>query len=252
MSTHVFPSLARSDWAYTLNSDPMALFGRGCVGHVMTCWAGQFQTHGDGLVQHSGEIPIPVDARVMSDWLASLAAHVLESSPEVREEVLTTLATVWPSHHAHNAWKVRFARTVKYKDGKRRYYSLSEQRMTTADSKRYDKRWAEVPEWADGSVFSCFRLCRPGHDIDFLDLFLYTSCVVDRYEEIEGEKGYSVCQILDLDWTNTDPNAFSNFRQAYYAVVYLLEAHQRVGDAKRSLQCYRHNAKVPDLSEAVA
>lgn len=52
-----------------------------------------------------------------------------------------------------------FAATVKYREDKRAYYSIRDEKVSTADSRRYDKRWEEVPSWANGGIDSVWRLC---------------------------------------------------------------------------------------------
>ncbi len=104
----------------------------------LLCELTQYETYGDGTVQHS------------NDWCAQFSELV---------DVCLSLTTAmlaepnaqhweWLPHQSDNldSTALRFALSVKHKEsknGSRQYFSWSERKLTTAD-KRNDRRFEEV------------------------------------------------------------------------------------------------------------
>jgi hypothetical protein len=83
-----------------------------------------------------------------------LAKHLGETeAPEHIEIVHRRWFSEWDSYASLLA-----AKKVLYKEGKYQWFSKEDFKVSTAPSKRHDKRWEEVPQWADGSVASIYRL----------------------------------------------------------------------------------------------
>lgn len=124
-----------------------------------------YDTYGDGFVQHSPETPIPI--KYFGDWCASLALFIQNEEEAGRRDAVALLAHHWPSRHgeAFERSKIIKASKIRYKgyeDGtkrwKRQYINETELTVSTADSKRHDKRWRELPESIDGTVEGIFYL----------------------------------------------------------------------------------------------
>src|SRR5207247_2212272 len=89
------------------------------------------------------------------DFLASLGAYLL--LPTTPAEHVEIVRRHWG--YPIGPDKIRFLAGVKYKEGKRTYYSVSEEKVSASDSKQHDKRWAVVPEFATGpSTENVWRL----------------------------------------------------------------------------------------------
>jgi hypothetical protein len=162
MSELRFPSLADSDNGYTWLKDGYQSpwqFPRS--GDPLHDCAGWFQTYGDGMTQHSHASPI--QRQDVLDYLASLAAYLVEHHDS---ETLECLAKDWPNPECNvGRVSVTFALSVKRKEttdkngySKRQYYSMDARKVSTADAKRNDRRWEEVPEYANGTAQSACRL----------------------------------------------------------------------------------------------
>jgi hypothetical protein len=111
-----------------------------------------FQTYGDGLTQHAPSTPALKED--MADYLASLASWLVNNPGDIEE--------VRRFYDPIQRRKVLFAATIKHKD-KRQWYSMVEEKVSSADSRRHDRRWNEVPDWANGSAEAIFRLCLADH-----------------------------------------------------------------------------------------
>lgn len=109
--------------------------------------AWQFDVLGDGMTQHSPMYAVRMHNAM--DFLYSLAAFLLEHPEEAD-------LSMWPNRY--NSKDFAFAVKVKYREDKRQWYSMQESKVSSAESKRNDRRWEEIPSWADGTFDSAFRL----------------------------------------------------------------------------------------------
>ena len=128
-------------------------------------WAFQYDTYGDGLIQHACEIGVPLER--MGDFLASLTTHLLSVPHDVEETV-----KYWPTPELSISYhEVRFLLNLHYDLDKTRYFNLDEGKVSSSESKRHDKRWAVVPEWANGTLGTVYGLkfCCPAK-MDWRDL----------------------------------------------------------------------------------
>lgn len=57
---------------------------------------------------------------------------------------------------------VAFCAGLRYDEDKKRYYSLNQRKVSASESKKHDKRWKEVPAYADGSPASVYGLMELG------------------------------------------------------------------------------------------
>jgi hypothetical protein len=113
----------------------------------------QFETYGDGLIQHSGSWSVTFD--FLTDYLASIAEAML-SNPELIAAV-GSMFRAYPDTEA-----IAFAASVVWRESdgdwsKRRYYSKSLQKIGN-HKKQYDTRYTEVTRYQDGSCASMLRV----------------------------------------------------------------------------------------------
>lgn len=210
--------------AYTVFSSSLELLSVGMRSDCACYWGGQYMTYGDGIGQHSGNGPIGRD--LTPDFLASLATYLL--NPKTPEEHLAQVKSHWHFDIGEN--KIKFLHSVRFKEGKRQYYSTSDEKVSTAEGKRHDRRWHEVPEYADGSVSAIYRLFG----------FEYSNIleVYGRYQEI-----VQVHYRLTNNWTGdtckyTKFTDDSGMRQAYDTVDELVKMYRAKDAATRFLAGY--------------
>lgn len=117
----------------------------------------QYDTYGDSDCQHSPAYS--AQASNVYDFLLSLLAFLAEPTNMTDNEVVEFLQ--WEIGHRMVNLTVKqaeFLKTVIHKESTpeksfdRRYFSLEEMKVSSADSKRHDKRWFVIPDWANGDV----------------------------------------------------------------------------------------------------
>lgn len=229
MKRFTFPSLTSLEIGYALETDRSA-YSRAHPPAILATWAGVYPTYGHGLTQHGPDTPVLSEPQPATDYLGSLVAWLL--SGDAPPDAMAAVAQKWPRHLSPSVADVRFALTVKYREDKPRYYSLSEKQVSGATSKQHDRRWQPVPEWADGGVHACFRLCRPDYALTFLDIVVVASDVLEHFDTLTGSVGYSVSHLLELDWP-TETGAWAHFRAAFRAVQSLVVVHDNMEFARR-------------------
>lgn len=229
-----FASIGKpADYAYMVFRDGFSMFGKRSADPVCD-WAAMYQTYGHGIVQHSGEWP--VQREFMADFLASLATH-LEAEPDDVEIV----SRHWPVRNRLTPTRdILFLAGIKYRDDKRQWYTLRENKVSSAEKYRHDKRWNEVPEFANGSLQAVCNMM----DTSYCEMLkryaihLHVAAVMndhDLYASIDVDREY-----------RTQMGTHS----AFLAVNALVEAYQWKERAASSLQYYRENIlKVEEKTE---
>lgn len=202
--------------------------------------AGYYLTYGDATVQHSHESAVQMDQWL--DYLASLAKHLREYPDDVR-----TIESGWPRANFGRD-KLAFARSVVFKEGKRRWYSVNEQKISASDSKRHDKRWEEVPEWADGGLVACYRMLVATY-ASSLERYAVAALIKDYFNEesvlYHVSDVLSTCGVLtknDLgEAIDVKGREAFLYADVYRAVDYFVQAHRMHEAAVRSLDCLENN-----------
>ena len=241
-----FPSLLHpKDRAYTIHNSSYDLntFGNH---HFLADWAGRYDTYGDGMVQHSPEYPAMDED--FGDYCGSLAVFILEGGTDAEKALEMLSQTLWWGHT--NQADIQFAMTVKHDEKKRRWYSKQERKISSADSKRNDRRWEEIAEWMDGTMPAVFRFCLPDYHMGFLDRWASADMVVDTYS---AEKGYhgNVRDLLELNDNLRDKTRKEDWSQAFSALTQLRESARAKDSAQRVLSCWQHNAVPKPETETV-
>lgn len=207
-------------------------------------WARQYDTYGDGLTQHSPACGIQKEQ--LGDFLASLATYLLSDS--AIEEDLALVACKWPEVNYHiNRKMVIFLGSLRVKEGKEIYYNL-EGKVSSSESKRYDKRWHKVPEHADGTIESIYRLTfhRDGEQ-DYRDtLTRYAIFAHIRNIVAEETDSYGT---HPRDWLGIEDRYFY---QAFDAVDNLVSSYRYRDGAQRQLDCYCNNSDICKEAKEVA
>jgi hypothetical protein len=147
MALFKFPSIAHSKYGYSFDTSAWA-------SHSETSgYFQQFETFGDGLIQHSGSWSVTFD--FLTDYLASIAEAML-SNPEL----IAAVGSMFREYP--NVETIAFAASVVWRESdnewtKRRYYSRSLQKIGNR-KKEHDKRYQEITHFQDGSCASMLRL----------------------------------------------------------------------------------------------
>ena len=109
---------------------------------------GVFETYGDGTTQHSGEWP--ANNEQFTDFCLSFAQWLLNASREQYKAMeIHSRDSIGIKKVAPDL--IDFLGKIQYRDDKRQYFSRSERKVTTSEKARHDKRFIEVPSWANGS-----------------------------------------------------------------------------------------------------
>lgn len=224
MTSLIFPSLTREGIAYEIHSagdyydsgffrnPPRFLHDRFV----------EFQTYGNGLVQHSNSLTVSVDCFV--DALASLAKHLFDH-PEAVQEV----EKFWPEDNTRFDKRIQFFSSLKYDEEKTRYYNESEMKVSASEKKAHDRRWEAVPSWADGRIEAVFRFTAQSHWGALERYNLYQRLRETLWwENIEGSGIGSTERTGDLNY-------------AFDSVDFLVKSHRNMEAAKSCFDCLNHN-----------
>lgn len=213
-----FPSVSRPTIRYRVsrryrdNEDYRNVSSRLCS------WLKEFDTMGDGNVQHTPDSNVWRDNA--TDALESLAAALvpfdrdklelvtdLQSRDHVPVDYVLFLAALRPIPETDEAYTT-----------KTRRFSRTERKVSTSDSKRHDKRWDEVPRFADGSYSAVVGMMQTGSN------FLFDS--FGTYREVER-----IMDEHDLRFGQSATTHFKlpyEFGNAFYVVSTMLNAFRDV------------------------
>jgi len=235
METRVkFNSLARENIVYVWNTaydSDMQHYCRG--GQYIGSMARQFDTLGDGTTQHTPETAVTTEN--MIDYLSSLAFYLLNEG----KENLDAVAQEWPVKEDRD--KCTFAFSVKHSKKTDRYFSTQENKVSTAKNKRYDRRWELVPEWAEGSLESAYRILVQNRDylcgLERFSLYLHLRSI--GYD-LTGGFGWIAGYGLGL----TGNDRFHDYSASFRCVDSLVQSFREMEHAKGSFDCLKHNLKL--------
>jgi hypothetical protein len=210
----------------------------------------QFETYGHGLIQHSGEWTVQVD--FLADYLASAAKFCLEAPTENSENLLQHLRYEIMRRPVEKV--IAFAASVVFKpkdentyyEKKTRWFSVEECKISTSDSKRYDKRYQQVrydkryqqvEKCHDGSPDAIYRMLITEH-ADGLQFYTYADAIRDWCQDGEGnERPYFYGLTAQfLKWFDSKTEPARDLRYAYNAIRSLCEAYQHHSEAETALQ----------------
>lgn len=205
-------------------------------------WASKYDTYGDGMTQHSHELPIHLDD--MEDFLASLAVYLTEGAGSDRQIHIELVERNWPKNYSLSNQRILFLAGLRQKDGKTTYFSLTENKVSSSDSKRHDKRWVEVPDWADGSPAAVYRLAFQSEELDFRDMLTRYALYDEIRDVISTTLGYfGKTATAWIYGENTHHNLHLHISQAFESVDLLVKSARYAESARRILDCYLSNTK---------
>lgn len=191
--------------------------------------AGYYATFGDGETAHTPTSAVPVS--LFTDYCISLATHLLANPEEsfscyhVRCEVPETV--------------IRFLATVRHLNDKRQWFSMSGLKVSSSESKQHDKRWTEVPTWADGSVAGALHLYYLTADRaprEWLPKYAAETLFWDTLYSVapEGNDWFKIQEARE--------KIPGDHRAAYVALKQACDGITAFGNARRSLSCAVHNS----------
>lgn len=223
-----FASIGRDGIGYNFDKDYHANnngFFREPSFRLHPC-ANEFKTYGDGLTQHSHALA--VFCNHFTDYMYSLAVY-LESHPEDITEV---------EHYfgfRHESAISFFATIRPAIENKVKYYNATTEKVSGARSRRHDKRWERVPDWADGSLKAVFDFTVKSH---------YGT--IERFHLMRD-----IMDTLDCRWLSDEDHAHilgfnkedDNLQagQAYDTIYNFVMGYRMTNMAKRHLECLKHN-----------
>jgi hypothetical protein len=235
----VIQSLSRANVRYVVSSDRVTDEWRNSNQYISDR-VGWYDTYGDGETQHS-----PM-TRVLYEWFtdfcASVASWAMSAPPSDSLQVLQVLADEMRTYSISHD-RVRGALVVKYREGKRQYVNRGENcKVSSAESKRHDRRWEEVCEWMDGSFHAVAGLLGLG-SCSFLRYWSDLVRLGRVMQEVTGESWGGPVPELDkigsrLGW---DWAAKNQADRAFGALHNLCDAVESQAQAGRCLDCWRSN-----------
>ena len=209
-----FPSLTRKDIAYywrsNYHTENNGFFRQ--PASFIAPEANEYVTYGDGMTQHGPAYAVP--ATEIQDFLLSLASYLREN-PEDIESVSYRWHTIDIRREAINFYKF-----LKYDPDKTSYYNSETLKKSSAPSRRHDKRWAEIPNYADGSLKAVFFFFCPHYQ-----------SALERYGlllEIKKAMEWILTDRLKTELIGVDFNSESNkwIERIYDAVDELVNSYR--------------------------
>lgn len=199
---------------------------------------GKYETMGDGECAHTPTYRI--GASDFTDFCLSMAAHLIANPTARIHGYQIGMKQVDRSTYD-------FLTGVKYSENVRRWFSLSLKKVSKDDAKRYDKRWLEVPSWADGTP-------KAAHDLYFFALdcrctLLEQYSIREAFMDFAG--GYFYGHDQCCKWT---AELTGDWQHAFRAMKAAFEGKEAFEMATRCLEAARYNMapKEPVQTEVAA
>ena len=252
-----FPSLAYPDkYAYAYDSGNYDSRSTAVDSHFR-----MYETYGHGLTAHSPDWGITTE--FLADYLFSLASFARSDDEFLRDLYFTM-------HRVPSDREIEFAASVIYKPipeekryskNSRKYFSLKERKLSSADAKEFDKRYTEITDRFDGSAKSIIAVLL-WDKMDWVgqwERFQTVSAVHDWIQKRETTDLWMEMPVVYLEWFKTDrANERENARDiqsAYRILQHLTEAYRLREMADTSVnqyasQCERKRAKVNEPETA--
>lgn len=224
-----FKSLNRNNIVYLIDKDEYSrTFYRNPSSFVSSSLY-EYDTMGDGNVQHT---PLQHTTKENCfDFLVSISDSLINCLDFSDSEIKYIIY----EYQGEQDKDIEFLNNLKYKEGKITYFNLKERKKSTVESKRYDTRWQEIPEWYNGvSIKDIFTLHQNTYpESSFIRL-------INKWYNIEGVIGYGlhegaeffnleVEELRRLFWAlRIFRNILTSFRNREYA-VHSLESLKREG-----------------------
>jgi hypothetical protein len=147
-----FKSTARDNIVYVIDkSDVYSGFFNNPSSYISSN-VFEYDTMGDEDIQHT-PLTNTISENTL-DFLISMAEALIKEGkiPNITVEFLIF------DYKREDKKNIEFLNKLEYDEEKIVYYNYSECKKSKAESKRYDKRWKEVPPWFKGSLQDIFTL----------------------------------------------------------------------------------------------
>lgn len=198
-----------------------------------------YKTYGDGLTQHSGDWA--VTSEYFADYMVSLTQAMLGDSELAKE--LHYLLVRSPRDEA-----IAFAASIEFKpaegctmyEKKPRYFSISEKKVTSSDSKQYDKRYSKVESFHDGSPSAIYAMILPDC-ADGLERYQWATAIYHWTMDNERQGRYMQLPAVFLQWTD-DSDKAREMRDAFEAAWNVVESYRLRSAAETSVSQFERRA----------
>jgi hypothetical protein len=231
MATFKFRSMKSDQYAYAFDSGALSSYGtRGICGDLV-----MFDTLGDGMIAHSPDHMIGPGQ--FEDYCYSLVDYIMAVERERGfDEAFKLTGTIsYPFSAPESEKAIEFALSVKFKEKAKKdsYYSVEERKVTTAESKRHDRRYELVEKWMDGSAESAARILWKDYH-ESIKVFILRHQIRDYV--IEHDAGWLDMPTFEKD---ADYQQRAAWMHAYNAVSCLIRGMVAVDAARRGVDNHR-------------
>lgn len=151
-----FASIARPSWRYRIyrSSDDNPAYSFRHIGKSVDSQLSQFDTMGDGEVQHSPDCLVMVEDVV--DVIISLAASLSRMNVNIDDEEFCDskfLSYFWRSKPSASDAEIQFCLGLKFNPKKETYYTFIDDgpRKSTSENKKHDKRWMRLSNFDENT-----------------------------------------------------------------------------------------------------
>ncbi len=207
---------------------------------------GVFETYGDGTTQHSGEWP--ANNEQFTDFCLSFAQWLLNASREQYKAMeIHSRDSIGIKKVAPDL--IDFLGKIQYRDDKRQYFSRSERKVTTSEKARHDKRFIEVPSWANGSfrnIVSLYLL-ESNHDTSHMRWYSTVHSIAHHMNALynlnlaDEERGFNCEAIFPGD-----------HQEAFRALSFAFDFIEARENTSRVIECALSNIKHQKEREVAA
>lgn len=203
-------------------------------GTVISRYVSQFDTIGDGEVQHSPDVCPGNDFLTSLDFVLSLTPHLAGMDNEVFERVYRIFYCQFP-----DAELLDFIRKIKPKEDKYHdYINLRDRKRSTSKSKQYDKRWSKVDDWYDGTIDAVFRaLYEMGsfRHMDVMQVILYQRHVYRHFGVCDYSMGFKLHEDSHTVYSGQNKEDLERFIGRVAMISDYCKARWNVNSLERSL-----------------
>jgi len=209
-------------WTKALTDGPNNDFYRN-PGRYVDSNAYQYETYGDGEVQHSPMYLVSMDG--LEDFICSLALFLAENQSKEVYECLRYSQYL----SSINSDQVMFLYNLKIKE-KTVYINLSEQKKSTDERKRHDKRWVKIANDYRPTFENIFPFfCQSYHGL------MNRLVMAEKIREVTG---YNLW--VDFESYFHIPK-MDHIRSAMRAIECFLSAFNSLDNLNRSIESLKHN-----------
>jgi hypothetical protein len=233
MNSIRFKSVLNPDkWGFEYTNDNMSMWEQvyRTAGAMGNCF-GYFETYGDNTTQHTPTMPCRLEH--FTDFCLSLVKHML-ANPQ--DELTTYTFGLEPT----NAETIRFLAGIRFREDKRQWFTLDGNKISTSDTKRYDKRWFGVPTDANGTIGSAltlFHLAMGDRNRHWFELYAEQDLF---HSTLYGTHGHGE------EWdkrTSYRKDIPGDHHSAFQAVDFLVRGSALVQFAGRAAECAEGNSR---------